>query len=190
MKSSRLLFTKKILSVALIAVTCLLSGMTIFAEMTVAQSSRKSIFKCQSKQGIYRTIRINTSNGRETVFIIWNSGGLGGYNDNKRCEIVTNRLQRLSKLGQLRYFTYGKVNEQKVICGIASEKEGCFNPNMLYTLHAGANPIRKVVQFQELAIGQASSPVFETESGLYLDVEKYLDSLESSEIKSEQILTF
>jgi hypothetical protein len=187
MKWSKLLFTKKA-SVVLIA-TCLISSIISFTEMSVAQAPRKFTFKCQSSQGVYKTVLVNAVSGKRTDFIVWNSGGLGNYPDNVRCALVTDRLQRLSSLGQLEYFVNGIVNDENVICGVASKKEGCFEHNLVYTLHAGVDPMKKVEKLTGVAIGLVRSPMFETGGRVYLDVKKYLDLLDSSEIKPDQILS-
>lgn len=189
MKLSKLLSTEKVISVGLIAATCLLSSMTGFAEMSVAQSSRKS-YKCQPSQGVYKTVSINATSGKTTDFIAWNSGGLGGYSDYERCVIVSDRIQRLSNLGQFVYITNGIVNDQNVVCGVASEKDGCFERNLVYTLHGGADPIRKVESLYKVVTGRVGSPIFETEGRVYLNVEKYLDLQDSPEIDPAQILSF
>lgn len=189
MKFSRLLFTPKALSVALIAATCLLSSMTGFAEMSVAQSSRKS-YKCQSSQGVYKTVSINAATGKTTEFIAWNPRGLGGYSGYERCVKVSARIQELYDSGRFVYITNGIVNKQNVICGLASEKDGCFERNMMYTLRPGDDPKLKVESLYKVATGRVRSLIFETEGRVYLDVEKYLDLLDSSEIDPNQILSF
>jgi len=156
-------------------------------EIASAQSSRRYNFQCEYRERTYTTVAIRVSNGRGTSLINWNKGGLGDYSDADRCDIVTSRLQRLEGLGQLNWFTYGIVNGEKVLCGIASQKDdGCFNRNLIYTLRAGDNPVAKVLKLDGVQKGNVSSPLNESEGRLYLDFDKYLDLVDSSKITPEQ----
>lgn len=166
---------------------CLSQSMIADNEIASAQSSRRFNFQCEYRERTYTTVATRVSNGRKTSLINWNKGGLGEYSDPERCDKVTSRLQRLEDSGQLKHLTYGIVNAENVICGIASIKhDGCFNHNMIYTLRAGADPIAKVSQLEGVAKGRVGSPINESEGRLYLDFGKYLDLVDSSKVTPEQ----
>ena len=186
MKLSMPRFAKALVATS-VTFACLSQSVITDNEIASAQSSRRYNFQCEYRERTYTTVVIRVSNGRETSLINWNKGGLGEYSDADRCDIVTSRLQRLEGLGQLNHLTYGIVNGENVICGIASKNnDGCFNRNMIYTLRAGADPIAKVLKLDGVQEGEVGSPINESEGRLYLDFDKYLDLMDSSKIAPEK----
>lgn len=165
---------------------CLSQSMIADNEIASAQSSRRFNFQCEYRERTYTTVATRVSNGRKTSLINWNKGGLGEYSDPERCDKVTSRLQRLEDSGQLKHLTHGIVNGENVICGVASIKDGCFKPNMIYTLRAGDDPVAKVLKLDGVQKGRVRSPIYESEGRLYLDFGQYLDLVDSSKVTPEQ----
>ena len=187
LKLSMLRFGKALIA-ASVTFACLSQSMIADNEIASAQSSRRFNFQCEYRERTYTTVATRVSNGRKTSLINWNKGGLGEYSDADRCDIVTSRLQRLEGWGQLNLFTYGIVNGENVICGVAStDKDGCFNRNMIYTLRRGANPVAKVANLREVQTGRINSPINESQGRLYLEFDKYVDLVDSSEITPDQL---
>jgi hypothetical protein len=76
---------------------------------------------------------------RQAVMLTWNYDGFGkDYTPEKRCQIVSERLQQAANLNGGTFkdlqLASGTVNSQTVICALKSNSNRCNRQNMLFTL--------------------------------------------------------
>jgi hypothetical protein len=105
-----------------------------------AQSS-KNKYSCVKQQGISRTV-VDTKRGKIEL-IIWKSNYFGSeWPVERRCQEVTERFQKFSDTGNLRYVTTGKMNGSNVICVGDKRVSGyeCRKDGLLITLQPQDSP--------------------------------------------------
>lgn len=116
-----------------------------FCGITLIKPPQSVTFICGvSHDGIPTTFVREFTNGgipNNKPIIRWVSdfGKEGGYNQQKRCEEVSNRLQDYSNRGLLNYITTGKENGLDTIC-VAKDKKRGGSCLILWTLKPGTNP--------------------------------------------------
>ena len=97
-------------------------------------------YECVSQANQLSTIA-NTSRGRIEL-VKWQSSFFGTYwTPERRCEEVTKRLQRFSDTRQLRYISWGRLNNYKILC-ISGNEGACMQDGLLLTLEPDDNPVR------------------------------------------------
>jgi hypothetical protein len=113
---------------------------------------------------------------RQAVMIIWKSNYFGReFTNNKRCQVVSERLQRAASLNggtfQGLELASGVVNSQTVICALQNGNQECNPNNMLFTLNPknANNPeyvIQQIMTFAEDGTGMVN----ESTGGRSIDV--------------------
>jgi len=91
--------------------------------------------------------KVRRPRGNET-FIIW-SRHFKDYSASRRCQIVTNQLQRFYDNGDL-FFKTGSVRQYPVICISNQKNTACSSENVLVTLPMGTNVGKTLTQFLDL----------------------------------------
>ncbi len=128
----------RLLSLGLVMVT--IGGLS-------AQAENVTTFHCIST----KVQSTGTSGKEETVYatvarrgtrqtnpmILWRSN-LGKFTPQERCKVVSDRLTEVvakndGKLSNL-YLTYGRVDNEPVICHVADKNSACNRRNLLFTL--------------------------------------------------------
>lgn len=127
--------------------------------------SQKPTFVCgTSKDGLPATIVQSPQHG-DVAFITWNSGFFkdGGFDDQKRCNIVSEKMQKYYDQGTLKYFIAGKVNRQPAICVVPSKKDDsfCNNDTLLFTLKPGSNAEETVQRLFDMKSGAGGEGLYE-----------------------------
>jgi hypothetical protein len=119
-------------------------------------------FRCKKVNNQWTTV-VNSSSreGDEIAFILWSSNSLAkvGYNNQKRCQMVSSRLNELFHNGQLEYITSGNVNGQPVICGTRSNSETCAKHTVILTLKSRAQSSSIISHLIQLKHGKGVGPL-------------------------------
>ncbi|WP_016950244.1 COP23 domain-containing protein [Anabaena sp. PCC 7108] len=118
------------------------------------------------------------------VVVSWRSEAFSasGYTPRQRCLEVSGRFNSFRSTGQLNYITAGIVNGLPVVCA-ASPGGSCNGGNVLFTL-SRRNRLNVAEVMQTLfdnRAGAAGAVVQESSERVYIDVNKMLSSLGSSE---------
>lgn len=148
-----------------------------FCGITLIKPPQSVTFICGvSRDGVPTTFVREFTNGgipNNKSIISWVSdfGKEVGYDQQKRCEEVSNRLQDYSNRGLLNYITTGKENGLDTICVAKDKKRGgsCLT---LWTLKPGTNPNQVLYQLlsEHISIPLEGSNV----SQIYIEVNKVL----------------
>ena len=154
----------------------------LFTTQLAARASTK--FVCEDINNVPTTVA-HTPNGKIPV-IGWSSNYFAedGYTPEVRCKQVSARFQLYYKDGSLKYLTTGLINKQPVICTAEHINGEC--KNLLFTLKLGTDPskaLKDLFNVRERARGplyesgnRAIVPLNKTESRIYIDVDKLLNS--------------
>jgi len=116
-------------------------------------------FFCGNYQGTPATL-VRSRNG-SVPMILWNSGDFNrsGWNDQRRCDAVSTRLQNYHNNGKLRYLRTGSVGLYPVIC-VANQRGGsCPESQVVVTLMPGTRSATVYEQLRALASGANVAPV-------------------------------
>jgi hypothetical protein len=150
--------------------------------------SDKVSFECVKIPGGYATVvqRDNPAVLPRTM-INWTRQIGPEYTPEKRCQIVTDNLNRVVSQngGQIANLSFliGKVRGSSVVCLANTSSLGCNDSNMLFTLSAkNAQNSRQVINSLASNIGSrtsgGSSPVSESSSGLFTSLAPLNDNLQ------------
>jgi len=164
-------------SVASTASLFVFSSLMGLDQSAMAESPAVISFECQFKQGRYTTVA--TKAGKSVDFFIWNSDRFiaAGYSNERRCSLVSERLESYSSAGELKQLTHGIMNGEKVICTALTNKGRCHK--LVYTLHPEDNAKDKLQALISFAKGNVSTSIYEAPERFYLDVDKYFYELSS-----------
>lgn len=119
-------------------------------------------FRCKKVNNQWTTIVTSSSReGEEIAFILWSSNSLAraGYNNQRRCQMVSSRLNELFSNGQLENITSGTVSGQPVICGARSNSETCAKHTVILTLQNRAQSSSIISHLIQLKYGKAVGPL-------------------------------
>lgn len=148
-----------------------------FCGITLIKPPQSVTFICGvSRDGVPTTFLREFTNGgipNNKLIIRWVSdfGKEVGYDQQKRCEEVSNRLQDYSNRGLLNYITTGKENGLDTIC-VAKDKKRGGSCLILWTLKPGTNPNQVLYQLlsEHSSIPLEGSNV----SQIYIDMNQVL----------------
>lgn len=135
----------------------------LMVNSTQAETKFRNIYRCINNQGKPTTV-VDTQRGRIQL-IVWQSDFFASSNwtPQNRCQVVTQRFQRFSDYGTLRFISYGVLNNYPIIC-IAENRPGqglaCKKDGLLITLQPNDNP-KKVMQdlFDKNRLSDGKSPI-------------------------------
>jgi len=147
-----------------------LAGVAI--PLTGLSSEANGKFFCGTYDGAPSTMS-NTSSGKQVAVIMWKSTAFssGGYDPQKRCQIVSDRFNDLYNQGLLTHLTYGRKNGMNIICGASSSGGGCARDGMLYTLKPGQDPKQTLRNLLAVRT-KATSALTKSASRLYISIEE------------------
>ena len=133
-----------------------------------------SSFYCGQASGAPATLA-KTASGKSVPVIRWTSSTFNsaGWNQSKRCQVVSERFELYRKQGSLKYLTTGRMNGQAVICTAARKGGPC--AGLLYTLKPGQDPTKTLAELLDVRT-KAKGPLNETTSRLYLKMNDVLDA--------------
>ena len=139
-------------------------------------SAQESIFSCDISSGVPTTIVHSPKHGAVKI-IEWKTVEFGDkFTPEARCNTVSQRFETYARAGTLKYFTTGSVNRQPVICAVASKSAPCNSQSLLYTLKKGTDAKTVLKQLLDLRSGSSSNALNETESRIYIDFEKVVET--------------
>ncbi len=110
--------------------------------------------------------------------IYWRSNDFPGYTPEERCEAISPRFQKAEDNGTLSKLTYGKINNQPVICSVKEIGNKCSqNGTLLLTLRPEDDPEIVLATLVDSLISsnpmhQSAGLIEETEEGIYVDSRK------------------
>jgi Circadian oscillating protein COP23 len=129
---------------------------------------------------IVPTTVIATSSRKEPVaFIQWKSAGFGAYTPERRCEIVSPKLQQAWESKRLKYLTSGtsKRTGQGIICGVKDRNSRCNESNMLFTLANGTDANGLIDRIEGLKMGKTSNPIPQSGGERSTDLEEFVEKM-------------
>jgi hypothetical protein len=129
--------------------------------------------------------KLRLPRGNET-FIRW-TRHFKGYSASRRCQIVTNQLQRFYENGDL-FFKTGNVREYPVICISNTKNRPCSSDNVLVTLPMGKSAnstLTKFLDWGRTVKGRVSIPLSspscynsrDTQGETVWDIKKLVDGV-------------
>lgn len=128
---------------------------TSFLMLSSESQARPLDFLCELRQGI--PVTIYRTEGGNIPIIRWVSTNLpGGLTPQKRCHLVSDKLQAALDNQRLSYLATGRINGQPVIC--ASDRVGGGCVDVLFTLKPGSDPkktLKQLLYLPGLANGNA-----------------------------------
>lgn len=145
----------------------------IMAQPSYAQTSypQDRTFFCGSSYGVPATIA-KTSRG-EVAMVLWNSSDLGQSDSTPQqlCEEVSDKFQTYYNRGELNYITTGGMNEQTVACLAEGDQDPC--QVRLFPIKPN-DPRVRLQRIFRIRV-PSSGPITETDTPIYVDLEKYLN---------------
>lgn len=80
--------------------------------------------------------------GKSVPLLTWypSSFDRAGWSPQRRCDTVSQKLDRIRQKGQLKFLTTGTVARQSVICAVNTATSRCTSTNMIVTVEKGENP--------------------------------------------------
>jgi len=145
-----------------------------------AGAQTKVSFACDVSTKVPRTVA--RTEKKEVNLIVWESKAFqtSGFTPERRCNEVSDRLQKYAKGGNLRYITTGKINNQNVIC-VAAYKNGQCRPNgLILTLKNDENPREVLESLFETAFKVSGGKPLTRSEKVTLDLEKVLSADETA----------
>lgn len=136
-------------------------------------AAEETTFFCGTSKGVPATIA-RTARG-EVPMILWNSSTLPKSGDTPQslCEQVSQKFQTYYDQGTLKYITTERRNGQLVAC-VAQEENGSCSGEPLFYLHSNqSNPRATLQRIFRIRVASVA-PISETNSRLYIDLDKYL----------------
>ncbi len=157
-----------------------LTTTTIINQPSYANGNK---FFCTKSNGVPVTM-VSTSRGNEP-FIRWvvKDFSPSGFTPQRRCEVVSGRLQRYYDNGTLYITSRNNLNGYPVLCVADRQGGSCPDENLLVTLKPGTDTGRVLKQILDFRRGADVKPVELSGSqyvtyydgDLYLDVKKLVD---------------
>jgi hypothetical protein len=166
------------LTKVLIAGTLALGSLAIITQTNRSQPvPGERGFWCDTSSSVPTTMYQNSQGGREP-WIKWTSDYFSGsgWDSLTRCRAVSDRLETYRRNRQLKYVTWGRMNNQNVICTALDERGSCVG--LIYTLKPYQNPEQTLEHFFAWREGQAGlSSLYESagKPRLYIDVRARLE---------------
>lgn len=110
--------------------------------------------------------------------IRWQLQEKGGFSNQQRCQIVSQKFDRFYNQGQLNYITSGEINGYSVICAVANRSQQCNRSNILFTVVEKQDPNLILQKLTGIMAGKESGNIIYQSSGeeqMYFSVEKMLE---------------
>lgn len=155
----------------------LLSGTAILGIVATAQQSQaqSAKFMCQPDNSAVPTTYANTPEGPKP-FIKWTSNHFSeaSYTPMKRCQEVTEKLNKFNAEGKLDYIVTGWVNGLPVFCATQT----CSEENVLLTLKPDQEPNQALEEMKATRAG-TSGPTHQSsgaDAPMVLNMQQYLDN--------------
>ncbi|NER03792.1 MAG: hypothetical protein F6K17_14780 [Okeania sp. SIO3C4] len=108
-----------------------------FSQPSFAQRGKTVYFCGKSSAGIPTTYA-RTASGKRIPIIRWEKDWSEKYTPEKRCEIVSKKIQEAEEKDVLKVLKVGLENNQRVICAAKNVDEAC--EVLLFTLRSGDDP--------------------------------------------------
>jgi len=102
-----------------------------------AYNSKLTKYRCIDREGTPVTV-IDTPRGSIDL-IVWSKDLLPQYAPRNRCEIITDRFQKHASTNNLRFISWGTVNDSRAIC-VSDANGKCQPDGLLITLNPQDNP--------------------------------------------------
>ena len=108
-----------------------------------------------------------------------------GWSAERRCQVVSERLQASNSRGNLRFLTTGILNDQRVICSASSNGGRCLD--LIYTLKNDQDPTKALGALVSARQG-IGGPVRETSGRIYLNTDVLIGNTGASASPKSQPL--
>jgi hypothetical protein len=146
-----------------------------------------SKFECQQIGDKYVTVVIPPTPSQPVVpMIAWEYNGFDGYPPQKRCQIVSQKMQTFYQEGRLNLITHGWVTPKplpgqseeqvpmRVLCGVTNEQQPCNAASMIYTLQPDHDPLAKIEGLNDFRNNLRTDVIYESNGRSYVNVVKYV----------------
>ena len=178
-KTKPINFIIKIMNIKSIACVSIVLINQIF--LLPSQAQTRNIYNCLKFRNEPITV-VDTTRGRIQL-IVWKSNffASSGWPPNKRCQAVTQRFQKFSDNGTLRYIATGTMNRQPVICVAQKKPSGfkCRPDGLLITLQRNDNPNQVLRDLFDISSRISSGGL--TRGGI-LDLEEFLENAPTTQV--------
>ncbi|MBW4494977.1 MAG: trypsin-like peptidase domain-containing protein [Oscillatoria princeps RMCB-10] len=145
-------------------------------------ASSKVTFTCKTVSGAPTTVAKNAQGERQLIRWGSNVFSQAGYTPQKRCQEVTERMNRYFKQGG-QYITHGVMKNQKVICITDRVGEGC--TGLLYTLKPDQDAKATLEDLFQLNNRNVSSgPLRESSCPIYVNLN---DIIAGKEVVAKEV---
>jgi hypothetical protein len=133
----------------------------------------ETTFFCGTSKGVPATIA-RTPRG-EVPMILWNSSTLPKSGDTPQdlCKNVSQKLQNYYAQGTLKYITTERRQGQLVACIAQAENGSCSGEPLFFLRSNESNPRATLQRIFRIRVA-STAPISETNSRLYIDLDKYL----------------
>jgi Circadian oscillating protein COP23 len=96
------------------------------------------------------------------AIIVWKSESFIKFSPQKRCEIVTPKIQTAFQEGRVYIGAGIDANGYGIICGVADPQEKCTSQNMLFTLKSYQSADETIQRIVNLFRGVSSDPSYQS----------------------------
>ncbi len=168
---------KSLTSILTISAFTLISTVTTNQLVRAQGQTSRSTFFCGSWEGVPTTMA-RTPTG-EVPVIRWASNYFsgGGYDNQTRCNIVSDKFQEFNQQGILQYMTTGRSNGYNIVCVAQSQGGSC--AGQLFTLKQGSDPNQTLQRLMQVR-NRASGPLTENRGRVYINMDQYLEEATAS----------
>ena len=134
-------------------------------------------FWCDYSSGVPQTKYRRATTRTDRLWIIWESLEFvpSGYTPGTRCEMVSDKLDKLLQYNQLNLISIGEKNGQTILCA-ATAPGSCLPNGQIYTLQRSENPARTLEKFLAVLVDPAGAPpLIQSPDGYpYISVTQFL----------------
>jgi Circadian oscillating protein COP23 len=138
---------------ALLVVSGAIALSQSFASPALAGSTR---FYCDTSDSTPVT-KVRSSRGDE-VLLSWKNS-YKGFSAAKRCQIVTQKLQRQFDRGRFIVTSNQNVNSMPVVCAVKAVGDSCNADSILFTVPRGSSARAAAEHFESLRSAATSKPI-------------------------------
>lgn len=122
-----------------------------------------------SRSTLPATIAIVPGKEKPVELIIWKSEGFKNFPPQRRCEIVSPKLQAAVQAGRTYIISGGDpTTGLGIVCAVAKQDETCDMSKMIFTLKSYASADAVPKQLANTLRGSVNSPIYQSSGGKYV----------------------
>ncbi|MCY7337788.1 MAG: COP23 domain-containing protein [Chamaesiphon sp.] len=115
------------------------------------------------------TVAIVPGKAEPVELIIWKSEAIKNFSPQRRCEVVSPKLQAAIQAGRYNIVAGGDpTTGVGIVCAVASKEETCDRSKMLFTLKSYASADAVPEQLAKTLNSSVNSPIYQSSGGKYV----------------------